>query len=107
MQTLSHEDVVVSAVFSSDGRYVVTASGDNTSKIWSVETGDCLQTLSHEDGVWFAEFSPDGRYVGTASGGKPRIFPFLPISEILDKWSEILGPNAELTKEEKARYFLN
>ncbi len=26
---------------------------------------------------------------------------------ILDKWSEMLGPNAELTKEEKARYFLN
>ncbi len=34
-------------------------------------------------------------------------FPFLPLSEILDKWSEILGPNAELTEEEKARYFLN
>ena len=34
-------------------------------------------------------------------------FPFLPLSEILDKWSEILGPNAELTKEEKERYFLN
>lgn len=25
----------------------------------------------------------------------------LSFSEILDKWSEILGPNAELTEEEK------
>ena len=31
----------------------------------------------------------------------------LSLSEILDKWSEILGPNADLTKEEKAIYFLN
>lgn len=30
-----------------------------------------------------------------------------PISEILDKWSDILGPNAELTPEEKEKYFLN
>jgi hypothetical protein len=29
------------------------------------------------------------------------------ITEILDKWSEILGPNAELTKEEKAKYHIN
>ena len=107
LQTLSHEDDVVSAVFSSDGRYVVTASWDRTSKIWSVETGDCLQTLSHEDIVVSAVFSSDGRYVVTVSGGKTRIFSFLTLSEILDKWSEMLGPNAELTEEEKEKYFLN
>lgn len=31
----------------------------------------------------------------------------LSLTEILDKWSEILGPNAELTEEEKEKYFLN
>ena len=30
-----------------------------------------------------------------------------PLPEILSRWSEILGPNAELTKEEKQKYFLN
>ena len=107
LHTLNHEDDVVSAVFSSDGRYVVTASYDKTSKIWSVETGECLHTLSHESFVIYAAFSSDGRYVVTASGGNPRMFPFFPLSEILDKWSEILGPNAELTEEEKGKYFLN
>ena len=102
-----HEGVINSAVFSPDGRYVVTASLDKTSKIWSAETGECIQTLSHEASVNSAVFSPDGRYVVTASRDKVRIYTIKSTHEILYKWSEILGPNAELTKEEKAKYHFN
>jgi WD40 repeat protein len=63
--------------------------------------------LSHQASVKIAVFSPDGRYVVTASGDKVRIYTIKSTHEILYKWSEILGPNAELTKEEKEKYHLN
>ena len=105
--TMNHDGFVCSATFSPDGRYVVTASYDNTSKLWSVESGDCLMTMKHEDGVYSPSFSPDGRYVVTESGSEARIYTIKSHEEILDKWSEFLGPNAELTKEEKEKYHLN
>jgi len=50
-------------------RAVVTASDDNTAKIWDPKTGTCTQTLSgHGDAVLSAAFSPDGSSVITASG---------------------------------------
>ncbi|MBO5956263.1 MAG: TIR domain-containing protein, partial [Bacteroidales bacterium] len=65
-----HQNDINSAVFSSDGRFVVTASSDHTSKLWSVESGECIVTMNHNDDVNSAVFSPDGRYVVTASGDK-------------------------------------
>ena len=100
---------VKSASFSPDGRYVVTASWhwDKTSKLWSVESGDCFLTMNHGSYVYSASFSPDGRYVVTASGREARIHTIKSHEEILDKWSEFLGPNAVLTKEEKEKYHFN
>ena len=33
-----------------DGRRVVSGSGDNTLKVWDVETGKCLATLKGHSG---------------------------------------------------------
>merc|ERR1712187_73436 len=41
-----HSFGVLSAVFSADGSSVLTASYDQTAKIWSVATGECTQTFS-------------------------------------------------------------
>ena len=61
-------DYVHSAVFSPDGSSVLTASNDETAKVWSAETGECTQTLSgHGDAVRSAIFSPDGSWVLTSS----------------------------------------
>ena len=60
-----------SAVFSPDGRRVLTASDDNTARLWEAESGKLLATFQgHTDGVYSAVFSPDGRRVLTASGDK-------------------------------------
>ncbi len=63
-----HQGEVSSTTFSPDGRRVVTASSDQTARVWEVETGRLLATLQgHRDIVHSATFSPDGRRVVTAS----------------------------------------
>ena len=63
-----HEAWVNSAAFSPDGHWVVTASWDNTARVWEAATGRELAVLrGHEGPVSSAAFSPDGRWVVTAS----------------------------------------
>ena len=63
-----HHDEIASAVFSPDGRHVVTASRDGTARIWDATTGAEVVVLrGHLSGVTYAEFSPDGKRVLTTS----------------------------------------
>jgi WD40 repeat protein len=65
-----------SAVFSPDGKRVVTASFDNTARIWDADSGKEIVLLKgHTDLVESAVFSPDGKRVVTAShDGTVRIW---------------------------------
>ena len=63
-----HSNLVIQAVFSPDGRKILTASYDNTARVWDASTHRCLLTLSgHLAPVRSAEFSPDGKKIATAS----------------------------------------
>jgi WD40 repeat protein len=42
---LGHDSDVLSACFSPDGSLIGTASDDETAKIWSTRTGQCIHTL--------------------------------------------------------------
>jgi len=65
---IGHTDGINTAVFSPDGKYALTASGDKTARIYEVSSGKDLLVLSgHTDRVISAVFSPDGKYVLTAS----------------------------------------
>ena len=81
-----------SAVFGPDGKRVVTASGDDTARIWDAASGNLSAVLKgHTFEVSSAAFSPDGRRVVTVSNDKtariwaPRaeaslpVFPAIPI----------------------------
>ncbi|HEY9824682.1 MAG TPA: hypothetical protein V6D19_04485, partial [Stenomitos sp.] len=53
---------------SPDGLFVVSASADNTLKVWDLATGNVLRTLSgHTDSVTGVTVSPDGLFVVSAS----------------------------------------
>jgi hypothetical protein len=65
---MRHEDTVFLSEFSPDGRWVVTASADDTAHVWDAATGKSIgQTMTHLDNVYSAMFSPDSCQVVTAS----------------------------------------
>ena len=65
---LRHLDQVKSAVFSPDGRHIISASDDYTVRIWNTATGNCQAELKgHSSSVNSAAFSPDGRHIVSAS----------------------------------------
>ena len=62
-----HTGRVNSAVFSNDGKKIVTASFDHTAKIWEAATGKLLADLNrHSQDVGSAVFSPDDNNIITA-----------------------------------------
>lgn len=114
VRTMYHDDYVTNASFSPDGKYIVTTSSDGMAKLWSSKDLNCIMTMNLDYENNSVVFSPGSKYMAILSSssdvsisGTAHIYKLKSLSEILDKWSEILGPNAELTEEEKGKYYLN
>jgi WD40 repeat protein len=71
-----HEEDVVSAAFSPDGKRIVTASDDYTARLWDAQTHKLIGVLKgHKKNVSHAAFSPDGNSIVTASfDGSARLW---------------------------------
>jgi len=95
-----HRGGICSAVFSPDGRQVVTASDDESARIWDAGTGAELFTLvGHKGPVRFATFSPDGQRLASASAdGTARIWLIDPLPTALARKPR------DLTAEERSRF---
>eukprot|EP00735_Rhodelphis_limneticus_P013639 TRINITY_DN7590_c0_g1::TRINITY_DN7590_c0_g1_i1::g.1931::m.1931 TRINITY_DN7590_c0_g1::TRINITY_DN7590_c0_g1_i1::g.1931 ORF type:complete len:781 (-),score=109.97,sp/Q00808/HETE1_PODAS/36.36/1e-50,sp/Q00808/HETE1_PODAS/36.03/8e-50,sp/Q00808/HETE1_PODAS/34.17/4e-39,sp/Q00808/HETE1_PODAS/30.69/1e-29,sp/Q00808/HETE1_PODAS/32.00/3e-16,WD40/PF00400.27/2.3e-11,WD40/PF00400.27/6e-09,WD40/PF00400.27/0.0074,WD40/PF00400.27/1.6e-06,WD40/PF00400.27/5.9e-09,WD40/PF00400.27/1.5e-08,WD40/PF00400.27/2e-11,zf-B_bo len=66
-----HTGSVKSAEFSTDGKFLVTASLDKTARVWGLQKSiTCIAVLHHPDPVNSAAYSPDGKYIVTASADK-------------------------------------
>jgi WD40 repeat protein/serine/threonine protein kinase len=66
-----HGDYVISEGYSPDGTRIVTASADNTARIWDARTGTQLAVLmGHSAHVGTANYSPDGTRIVTSSSDK-------------------------------------
>jgi hypothetical protein len=62
--TLPHGGTVYHAVYSADGTWVVTASGDGTVKIWNAVNGSLLRELTYDGKptrYYLVAISPDGK----------------------------------------------
>ena len=63
-----HSRSVTSVSMSDDGSYAISASSDNTLKLWEVSTGHCLRTFEgHSRDVNSVSLSADGKYVISGS----------------------------------------
>jgi WD40 repeat protein/transcriptional regulator with XRE-family HTH domain len=66
-QLTGHIGIIHSAMFSHDGRVLVTAGADGTARLWDVASHQPLTALEgHADRLFDAEFSPDDRILATA-----------------------------------------
>ena len=66
-----HVGSVYQVAWSSDSRYLVSASKDSTLKVWDIKTRKLMFDLpGHADEVYSVDWSVDGEMV--ASGGKDR-----------------------------------
>jgi WD40 repeat protein len=74
-----HSGAVLHASFSSNGARIVTASSDNTAKLWALANPgyELIATLhGHSAAVSFADFSPDGSLVVTAGrDSRAKVYP--------------------------------
>ena len=66
-----HSADVVSVAVTRDGRRAVSASVDQTLKVWDLESGERLRTLEgHRGRVWSVALTEDGRRAVSASDDK-------------------------------------
>lgn len=67
-QSEEHAETINASIFSHDGERLVTASADDTVRIWDIASGVSLQTLrGHIGSVRYAEFDLSGSRVVSAS----------------------------------------
>ncbi|MDY6806166.1 MAG: hypothetical protein SXA11_20505, partial [Cyanobacteriota bacterium] len=88
--------------FSRDGKYLATASWDNTARVWSASTGEEIAKVNHDADVIAVAFSRDGKYLATASSDNTARVHFLKREDMLKEACRRLPRN--LTAYEWKRY---
>ena len=65
-----HTDMILSAAFSPDGKLAASASWDQTFRIWSAETGECIHKIGPTGNQnWVVAFTSSGEHVLLSGGG--------------------------------------
>jgi WD40 repeat protein len=71
MTLTGHSMGVIGCAYSKDGQRIVSASHDNSLKVWDAETGECIRTLEgHSSTVTCCAYSEDNRRIVSSSWDK-------------------------------------
>ena len=63
-----HSAIIRSVVFSPNGEYLASGSGDKTIVVWMVSSGELIKTLTgHLSEVYSVVYSPNGEYLASGS----------------------------------------
>jgi Tol biopolymer transport system component len=69
--TITLEGIVIRAIFSPDGKNILTGSNDGIARLWDARTGEMLREFKgHTDRNTGLDFSPDGKLIVTGSPDK-------------------------------------
>jgi len=100
---LVHDGAVMGVAFSPDGRWLATACGDQTARVWSIASATEHRRFSHDDWVLAAAMSPDAKLLATACrDGGARIWNVESSSEEIQVrhdgvvWAVAFSPDGRL-----------
>ena len=94
-----HSSSVYGCAWSPDGGRVLSASWDQSLKIWDAASGECLRTLSgHGGAAWGCAWSSDGmRILAGFADGSIRIFDAATLTEIGPRCYHLHPPHEQPT----------
>jgi dipeptidyl aminopeptidase/acylaminoacyl peptidase len=80
-----HQGWIVSASFSPDGESILTASWDQTARVWDRSGQLVAELTGHQGWIVSASFSPDGESILTASWDQTaRVWPVGSLDDLLE-----------------------
>ncbi len=85
-QPVSHKNKIQAAIFSPDGKYILSCSNTEIF-LWNSQNGQLIQTYKEHSGTVFSiDFSPDGRFFASSGADKQIIIHDLHAGTIRSKW---------------------
>ncbi|MEY3222805.1 MAG: hypothetical protein RLZZ203_1661, partial [Cyanobacteriota bacterium] len=100
-QLKGHTGTVNNASFSPDGKTIVTASWDNTARVWDLSGKQLAELKGHTGAVYNASFSADGKTIVTASSDNTaRVSPADNLDYLLSRGCEWLNDYLVINPQE-------
>ena len=101
-----HSDAINDAEFSHDEKNIITASNDNTVRVWDFDGNNVMTLTNHTSAVYKAKFSPDCKYILSASfDHTARLTPWR-VEDVLQKINvdKVRGEVWKLGEKDKEVY---